>query len=292
MTRRWLRRAGPWLTPALVAAEGFLVWSGLLSFRTALVVGIAFEALVAVTVLVVVLASLRRFRSSRAAGVGGWQAIEDALSLHVPRRLARLMVLEPRLWVCLARWAARRHDGRRPHAYSYHRAFWPLLAGLIGLVVIEGAIVEAVLAMVLPGTGWVWVAAGVHLYALGWLVGLWASLATRPHLLGTDALHVRDGVFNEVTIPYSAICDGRLVRGSHLGRSGFKIDPQSQSATLAFGDTTVVVELDPPATLFVNGTSLQCPVATLALTVDRPGAFVLALSQLRSADGGSRAIAH
>jgi hypothetical protein len=162
-----------------------------------------------------------------------------------------------------------------------------LVDGVIGLVVLEGAVVDTVLALAIPGSVWVWVAGGVHLYALGWLTGLWASFATRPQplgLLGDDALYVRDGVFTEVVVPYTAIHGPRLVRGSNLGRSGIKIDPELRAATLALGDTTVVVDVDPAAQLLVNGNRLPGPVVTLAITVDRSHDFVQALSRLRSAN--------
>jgi hypothetical protein len=284
MRRRGLARVGPWLTVVLITAEVCLVWSGLVSLRAAIVAGIAIDALLWATVIGRVVVGLRRFRSSRAAGAGGWQAGEDALTVLVPRRLARLILLEPRLWVCLARWATGRHDGRSERSYTYHRNFRPLLVGVIGLVVLEGAVVDTVLALAMPGSVWVWVAGGVHLYALGWLAGLWASFATRPHLLGDDALYVRDGVFTELVVPYTAIHGARLVRGSNLGRSGFKIDPELKAATLALGDTTVVVDVDPAAQLLVNGNRLPGPVVTLAITVDRSHDFIQTLSRLRSAN--------
>jgi hypothetical protein len=278
-----LARVGPWLTVVLIAAEVYLVWSGLVSLRVAIVAGIAIDSLLWATVIGRVVVGLRRFRSSRAAGAGGWQAAEDALTVLVPRRLARLVLLEPRLWVCLARWATGRHDGRSERSYTYHRNFRPLLVGVIGLVVLEGAVVDIVLALAMPASVWVWVAGGVHLYALGWLAGLWASFVTRPYLLGDDALWVRDGVFTELVVPYTAIHGARLDRGSNLGRSGFKIDPELKAATLALGYATVVV-VDPAAQLLVNGNRLPGPVVTLAITVDRSHDVVQTLSRLRRAN--------
>jgi len=148
----------------------------------------------------------------------------------------------------------------------------------------ERLVVEmyAVLALAMPGSAWVWVGAGVHLYALAWLAGLWASFPTRPHVLGDDALYARDGVFTEVVVPYTAIHGARVVRGSNLGRSGFKIDPERRAATLALGDTTVVLDLDPGVQPLVNGDRPPGPVATLAISVDRPQDFVQALARLRS----------
>lgn len=46
---------------------------------------------------------------------------------------------------------------------------------------------------------------GLHIYALAWLVGLYASIVVRPHQLQPDGLHVRDGIFTELIVPYPAI---------------------------------------------------------------------------------------
>ncbi len=54
---------------------------------------------------------------------------------------------------------------------------------VIAWVVLEGPVVDTVLEAALPGSLWVWVAAGVHFYAFAWLAGLWASFDTGPHRL-------------------------------------------------------------------------------------------------------------
>lgn len=188
------------------------------------------------------------------------------------RPLAGVVLLELRLWSCLARWAT----GRYPHdaGFRYDRGLRLLIHAVIGLLVIEGAIVDLVLEVALPGTVWVWVWLGVHVYALLSLLGLLASWAVRPHLLDEHALRLRDGIVGELVIPYARITDARPARRSHVGRSGLKIT--GASGLLAFGDTTVELTLDPDGSVALT---------SLAITVDTPHEFVDALRESIAAAG-------
>lgn len=276
MSRVW-RHVGPWATPLLAAVEIALVTSGLLDIRTAVIVGVVIEVAFWLTALSRTAAAVQRYRSDRTKGNDVWTAAEDALAQLVPRPLARVILIEPRLLACFVRWSTARHAGRSPDAFSYHRTLQPLLASIVALVVCEGAVVEAVLALLLPGSPWVWVALGVHAYALLWLLGYFASLVTQPHWLGPDALFVRDGIFAELEIPYPAIEDVRLSQHPNLGRSGLKIDPASATATLAMGDANLVIDLDPETGIHRRGTSDPLYLGSLYITVDNPTSLVRAL---------------
>lgn len=272
------RRCGPWLTPVLVAAEIALVWSGLLGVGRAILVAVAIEALLALTALSRGVAALRRFRAGRAAtgGEDGWAAAEDALAQLLPRPAARALLIEARLWLCLLRWMTGRHDGTSARAHFYSRQPTTLLVAMVALTIVEGALVELVLAVTLPATPWPWVALGLHGYAIIWIAGVLASLHTCPHLLDTDALRVRDGVFAELTVPYSAITGARRIRQPGPFRSGFTIEPTGR-ATLAWGDATVELALDGGHVVRVTGRSPEAMHA-LSMTVDDADAFLSALA--------------
>lgn len=276
MCRLW-RHVGPWATPLLAVVEVILVTSGLLAVRTAVIAGVVIEAAFWVTALSRTAAAARRYRSGRALGLDGWVAAEDALAQLVPRPIARVLLVEPRLLSCLVRWATGRHEGRAPGACSYHRNLRPLLVAIVALVAGEGAVVETLLALLVPGSPWVWVALAVHAYALVWIAGFLASLVTRPHRIAPDALLVRDGVFSELRIPYGAIADARITRRANFGRSGLKVDAASASAILAMGDANVKLDLDPAAEIHRSGASAPLHLRILSITVDDPPAFVRAL---------------
>lgn len=282
------RRLVPWLTPLLAAAEVALVTSGLLAIRTAVMVGVAVEVVLWLTVISRMLAAVRHYRSGRAEGLDAWAAAEDGFAQVVPRPLARLLLVEPRLAVCLLRWATGRHEGRLPGSFSYGKNLRPLLRAVLGLVVLEGAVVEALLAVMLPHAPWVWIALGVHCYALVWLAGFYASLVTRPHRLSSDGLVVRDGIFTELAIPYRAIAAARVTQSSNFGRSGLKVDPTTGIATLAYGDANVALDLhlDQPIPVVSRRTALH--LAILHITVDDPPRFVTALHERTSTQSESR----
>lgn len=278
MSRTW-RRVGPWATPLLAAAEIALTTSGLLGVRTAVIVGVAIEAACWLTALSRTIGAVRRYRAGRTQGLDGWVAAEDALAQLVPRPIVRLLLIEPRLFSCVLRWSTGRREGRSPGAYSYHRSLQPLVVSILALVACEGAVVEVLLALLLPDSPWVWVALGVHAYALFWLMGFLASVITRPHRIDPGALLVRDGIFGELRIPYRAIADARVTRRPNFGRSGLKVDPASRTATLAMGDATVVLEFEPAAEINRSGSPDPLCVRTLYITADDPAAFVRDLAR-------------
>lgn len=270
-------RIGPWATPILAAAEMSLVWSGVLTLRSAVLVGVVIEAALWLSALGRAWVGLGRYRRTRAAGVDAWRAAEDGLAALVPRRIAHVLLLEPTLLACLARWALRRHQCRNPTAFAYHRQIVPLLAGIIALVVVEGATVDTVLMLALPGSAWAWIVLGARVYGLVVLAGLYASFVTRPHLVTDDRLVLRDGVFHQIELPRSAVTAAWAERRANLGRSGFKTGVGDGTALLCLGDATVVVDLAPATTVLVDGSPLGKPPRRLAITADDPERLVRAL---------------
>lgn len=273
MIARAAHRIGPWLTPALVVVELALVASGLLSMRNAVVAGLVIEAALWVAVLSRVVEGARRFRAERAGGFDRWAAAEAGLAAVVPRPIARFILLEPRLWACLLSWALRRPAPAGPGTFRYDRGLGWVFLLVLALVIAEGAVVDGVVALVAPGTAWVWVVLGVHLYALAMLLALRASFVTRPHLLDDSGLHLQDGLFAQVDVPATAIVDARPARRANVGRSGFKTVPAEHTALLAFGDATDVVTLDPDHPVIVNGRPCTDGLTTLWVSVDDPVPF-------------------
>lgn len=272
------RRAGPWLLPVLIVVEAALVFCGWLALGTAVIVGLVVEALLWAAAVRGVIVAVRRFRAGRAAGQPGWRAAEDGLAQVIPRPVAKAVLFEPRLWICLVRWVTGRHPGNSRDGFGYEANLRSLIWVAAGLVIIEGTAVDIVLAFALPGSVWVWICFGVHAYALLFVFGLLASWSTRPHLIDQQGLRVRDGIFTEIVIPYTAITAARTATLSNFGRSGLKIDNSSGAALLALGDANVCLTLDPWQTIEVDEQSRTAP-ATLAITVDEPQGFLRRLRQ-------------
>ena len=132
--------------------------------------------------------------------------------------------------------------------------------------IVEGLVVELVLAAVLPGTFWPWLLLALHVYGVLWILGLLASLTTHPHLLGPDALVLRDSAVGELTIPLSAITSVTAAAKPNTMRSGLKID--GDTALYAYGDANIAVHIDPVADPRLTG------VRHLHITVDDPRRFL------------------
>lgn len=282
MTRAWWRRVRPWLVPLLVVTHVVLVVTGRLRPGTAVAVVIGVEVLLAVAAGSGTVSALRSFRTGRSADRDPWIAAEDALTHLVPRRLARVLLFEVRLMTALVSWLTRRHADVADHTFSYHRGLAVLIWAGFVLIAVEGAVVELVLAIALPRTVWPWIALAAHGYGLLWLAGLYASMVTRPHLLGDRAVRMRDGIFTEVVIPYPALLAARASTQPNFGRSGLKIDRVDQSALLASGDANIMLSLDPHAQVEINGARCETPLSSLSITADAPKDFIRALNAART----------
>lgn len=274
--RTW-RRVVHWATPTLVLIEVVLVWSGWISLGAAIGTAVIIEILLYLTAASRAIAGARAFRGSRAAGQDGWHALEDGLAELVARTLARIVLIEPRMLACLLSWPTHR-TSPPDRAFRYDANLRALIWVVIALVIAEGAVVDLVLAVAVPGSIWVWVALGLHVYGAVWLLGFLASVATRPHLLDDQALRLRDGIFTEMSIPYDAVLSAEVASHPNFGRSGLKTVPTEHSALLAYGDANVRLTLDPTIPVHIEGRG-PMPLRILRVTADAPAALVAALRQ-------------
>ena len=174
----------------------------------------------------------------------------------------------------------------RPGAveHPYHRALGTVLGTAGGLVVVEGAAVELLLALLWPGTIWPWVSLALHLAALAGLARLGTSFARRPHLLDATTLTARDGRAAEIVVERAAILSARASeQGAVTGRSGLVVE--GDRARMTHLGPQVVLRLDPARPVCIRGRDEPVPLRSLALTADDPARLVRAL---RAPDAGGR----
>ena len=155
-----------------------------------------------------------------------------------------------------------------PAAFGYGRSFRPLVYVLLVMTFVEGLVVELVLSFLLHGTFWPWLLLALHGYALLWVLGLLASLTTRPHLLRDETLLLRDSAFSELEIPLAAITSVTPVGRPNILRSGLKVD--GDTALYAYGDANIAVHLETVDNPRLAG------VRHLHITVDEPQRFLAA----------------
>jgi hypothetical protein len=270
-----VRRVRPWLLLAVVGCEIIFVWGGLLNLEQALIGVVLIEALLILVVGSGLFVILRNFRTKKSEGVNGWLAAEQSLALVLPAPVARMLLVEPRLWWCLVRMLFGRDNKNAARSFGYAGGIKVLFWVIIGVLMVESTVVEAILAASIGSSVWTWVALGVHLYALVFLLGMWASFVTHPHVIDENGITARDGIHDELFIPSEAIVRVRAQSRPYGsgGRSGLKIDKDAGSAVLCVGPiTNVQLELDPNIPLFGRGQELS--LSSLSLTVDRPADFV------------------
>jgi hypothetical protein len=272
-----MKRALKWLLPALAAVEVVLVWSGLLELRDAVIVVVAVEVLLVIVGMGEVLLVARRYRRRRAEGLDAWRALEEGLALIMPRRVARVMVLEPRLWVCSLLWATRRI---RPGEddFSYHKR--SLAGGLVAVVALTTPVELLIWEILVP---WAWlriVLLIVGIYALIWVLGFYASLAVLPHRLEEDGLRLNYGAFAQGFIPYSEIEKiERITRKAPKPGDGLQTHPEENALCLAMGGKTDLT-LQLRTSKVIDGLFRTSePATTIHLSADQPEKMTLKLRQ-------------
>jgi hypothetical protein len=179
----------------------------------------------------------------------------------------RFLRHEARTVLALARLLGR----RVPAGFTYHRGLRRMVGLLAIGVLVEGVIVDLLLAATLPGTPWPWIVLALHGWAAVELAGVYAGLATRPHLLDDDALLIRDGHGPEIRVPLADIVSARRIDEPVGGRSGLVVD--GGRATLAHSRATVQLRVD-PALLVGEDT-----VRTVRLTADDPDRLLAGLAR-------------
>lgn len=272
-----MKRILKWVLPILVLIEGGLIWSGRLDLKNAVIVVAVIEALLVVAVVGEVLPAARRYRRGRSEGLDFWTALEDGLAAIMPRKLARIAVMEPRLFACLARWALRRvrptEDG-----FGYHKKS-PL--GYIVLMVLMTAPVEVLIFEILIPWAWLrWALLFLSVYAVFWMLGFHASLVALPHRLESGGIRLRYGLFAEVFVPYAEISGvERAARTAPKPGDGLRVAPDEGAVYLAInGKTDLTVRLREPRPVrgFFKDTE---PTTEIHFAADDPERFLRNLKQ-------------
>lgn len=138
-------------------------------------------------------------------------AIVSGLVAGLVAGLRHVVLLEIAIWVALWRWVTRRPAvPAGGTAIPYAR----IAAPIVWLFIWGSAIEVVAVDLVVTHVGWDVVR--VPLLALGvwgvlWMLGLLASMRTRPHVLTGDALLLRGGLRAEVAVPLAAVVGVRTV---------------------------------------------------------------------------------
>jgi hypothetical protein len=264
------------LMPLVVLTEVILVWSGVMDLGDAVLVVAGLEALVFLVGFGGLVLVVRRYRKERKAGLEPWRALEDGLSLVLPRTVARLILHEPRLFASLFRWTFRR-VGYSDHEFAYHKR--TLLRAIVPVVIVTSPLellVVHLLAQALSPWSWLkWALLALGVYAVLWLLGLYASLVALPQQLEGEGLRLRHGVLAEGFVPYEEIetVVREESRAPHYGDGLSYVLGEDALYLATGGKTDVALRLRSPRSVlgFLKETE---PASRIHLAVEEPDRFV------------------
>ncbi len=212
---------------------------------------------------------------------GEFRRTEMLLARVLPPKPVTVLLAEPRGFVATVRWIR----GKRPagQLFPHHRDVALLLWVIVAMTVLEGAVVDALLRVVLGPSPWVWIALGVHVYAVYMLVAVYAGMLTRPHSLDGDVLRLRTGLGTEAAVPVAAIAAVEPGHHPAFDRSGWKVDPDG-NATMALSEANLRIVLAPDAEIALNGRNIPAP-RTIHVTVDEPRRLAAAVASAGAGAG-------
>lgn len=272
-----MRHVWKWLLLALVIAEAVLVRAGILDIRAAIGVVGAIEVLLFIVAGRQVIVAIRQFRRQREAGLDAWAALEDGLEVFLPRQLARVVALEPRLWFCLWQWVFRRvRIG--VDDFPYHKRSF---LGYFLILILFTTPIEIFLLELLISWAWLrWLILVAAVYALFWIFGLYASLVALPHRLDSRSIRLFYGILAQARIEYGNIASVELNRRRWSGhQDGLRLASDKGSAYLAVGgETDITIGLRKAQTL-PGWLRLTPTVMTVHLASDEPQRLVSELTE-------------
>jgi hypothetical protein len=258
--------------PLVLLVDLALALSGALDPTTALGVGLALELVALVFAGRQIVAMILHYHRGRAAGLDVEAAIEDGLTVLFPRPVARVIALEPRVFVNLWRWLFNRRPlASNEFAYNQRSPVGPLF----GLILFTTPIEIFLFELLVP---WTWLRvllAVLAAYGLVWIAGYAASLRTLPHRVATDALHLHYGILGRVAIPYEAIESVSLAPIRMLGNrnEGVSILKEKETGYFAVGGKAdVLLRLRAPVSI-ERIASPSSPVKTIYVAVEDPARF-------------------
>ena len=273
----FFRRGRRWMAPLVMIITLLLIRAHVFTPGAALIMTGAIEG---VTLLLGSLQAARAIRliaQRHHAGVDIWEALTESIALFVPRPLARIIALEPRIWLSIFIWLFRRP---RPSAITFAYAGDSVL-GIFLIAAAFSAPIEVLLVEALIPWGWLRLGLGLlEIYTIVWLLGYWASLAVLPHRLDVTRLMLHYGLLLDAAIPYTNIATIiRERRTAPTEREGYSSVAERQELALVIGGATnVTLTLQAPQTF--SGLLRQTPpVTTILLKVDEPDRFVAAITQ-------------
>ncbi|HJW44272.1 MAG TPA: hypothetical protein VJ463_07440 [Geothrix sp.] len=262
------------LLPAAILAEGLGL---VLTNASRLTLQLRLGTALALEVLLLILA-VRAWRSARTRS-GTWpeDRIAAAFEAFVPPRAARLMALELVMLGSAVRFLFGAFRKAAPKGFTHHReaALRAILPAVPLMIPGDFLLMKAVTSGLPP---WLrWTLHGSTVYAVLWLVGLYATLKDRPHRIRDGRLELHLGLVKSATVPVDHILSASPLPefDDDWARHAYM---KGVPRLVAKGNAVLELKLSEP----IRVTGLLgpgAPTQRLALSVDDPAAFLTALGK-------------
>jgi len=222
--------------------------------------------------------AVRAVREARSLP-GTWpeDRIATAFEAFVPPRAARLMALELVMLGSAFRFLLGGFREAAPAGFSHHReAALRAILPAVPLMIPGDFLLMRALSTGLPP--WLrWTLHGSTVYAVLWLVGLYATLKARPHQLRNDQLELHLGLMKSAKVPASQILSASPLPEfeDDWARHAYM---KGVAKLVAKGNAVLELKLSKPIRV-MGLLGPGRPTQRLAVSVDDPSAFLAALGQ-------------
>ena len=201
--------------------------------------------------------------------------------MRLGRRLVRLELL---LYAATLRWVTRRRSvPAGAEAWGYAQLVTPML----WLWVFGSAVETVAFHLLIPWEGVRLAVDIISIWGLVWMLGMLAGYHVYPHLVTTDELRVRSGVYHDLRVPRSAIATA-VAKERDLKSSVWllEVEPGEQGYDVSVGvsgRTNVLLTLAEPTVISTAKGDLE--VHAVALWADDPRRLAAALDPARRREG-------
>ncbi|MCE1205290.1 MAG: hypothetical protein LWW79_11880 [Holophagaceae bacterium] len=262
------------LLPALILAEGL----GLVLTRASqLALHLRLGTALALELLLLVLA-VKAWRTARSLP-GTWpeDRIAATFEAFVPPGAARLMALELVMLASAVQFLCGGFREAAPAGFSHHReATLRAILPAIPLMIPGDVLLMRAISTGMPP--WLqWTLHGSTVYAVLWLVGLYATLKARPHQLRGGEVQLHLGLVKRCSFPASLVASAAPLPDfdDDWARHAYM---KGMPRLVAKGNAVLELKLSEPFQVMgLLGPGL--PTQRLAVSMDDPFAFLAALGQ-------------